>query len=305
MSARVSIILVNYNGWKDTVECVNSLNQINYDNYEIIVVDNASEGDDLLRLNNYEFKNVYFIKSSQNLGFSGGNNLGIEHALNCKSDFILLLNNDTIVQPDFLTTMVSKTEDSTIGVVTPMIKYFDRRDTIWSAGGEISKIRASGFTYGFNKNENEFSADLYCTFASGCCMLIKSEVIKKVGMLDPNYFLYLEDTDYSFRIINAGYKIYYAASSVIYHKVTATTSKDNKLLPLYYSVRNRLYFAKKNLGWFYILALGYLSATFFLKYLLYNFGNKEYKEVLVRSFSDYYNKKLGKTDFFDLMKNVK
>lgn len=305
MSPRVSIILVNYNGWKDTVECINSLNQINYSNYEIIVVDNASVGDDLLQFQNYEFSNVTFIKSAENLGFSGGNNLGIECALKSKSEYILLLNNDTVVQPDFLNIMVSKAEENSIGVVTPMIKYFDRKDTIWSAGGKISKIRASGFTYGFNKNESELNRDFYCTFASGCCMLIKSEVIKNVGMLDTGYFLYLEDTDYSFRIINAGYKIYYAASSTIYHKVTSTTSRDNKLLPLYYSVRNRLYFAKKNLGWLYIFSLSYLAAAFLVKYLVYNFDNREYKKVLIRAFSDFYNNKFGKTDIFELKKTVK
>lgn len=305
MSPRVSIILVNYNGWKDTVDCINSLSHINYNNYEIIIVDNASEGDDLLQLEKYKSENVILINAVKNLGFSGGNNLGIEYALNNKYDYILLLNNDTIVEPDFLSIMLSKAEDRSVGIVTPMIKYFDKKDTIWSAGGRISKIRASGFTYGFNKNENELNSDFCCTFASGCCMLIKSEVVKKVGLLDPEYFLYLEDTDYSYRVINAEYKIYYAASSIIYHKVTSSTAKDNRLLPLYYSTRNRLLFAKKNLGWFYFLPICFVTVAFVVKYLMHNYGNREYKRVLMRAFSDFYNGKFGKTDFFELKKIIK
>lgn len=305
MSPRVSIILVNYNGWKDTVDCINSLSHINYDNYEIIIIDNASQGDDLLQLEKYKSEKVTLISAAKNLGFSGGNNLGIENALNKKSNYILLLNNDTIVEPDFLSIMLSKAEERAVGIVTPMIKYFDKRDTIWSAGGRISKIRASGFTYGFNKNENELKSDFYCTFASGCCMLIKSEVVEKVGLLDPDYFLYLEDTDYSYRVINAEYKIYYAASSIIYHKVTSSTAKDNRLLPLYYSTRNRLLFAKKNLGWFYFLPICFVTVAFVVKYLMHNYGNREYKRVLMRAFSDFYNGKFGKTDFFELKKIIK
>ncbi len=212
---------------------------------------------------------------------------------------MLLLNNDTIVEPDFLNKLIEKKDIvDNIGILTPMITYNSEKDKIWSAGGSISKIKASGFTFGHNKNSANYEYDKLCSFASGCCMLIKKEVIEKVGMLDKDYFLYLEDTDYCQRVISAGYKILYVGSSKIYHKVFSTTTKENKLLPLYYSIRNRLYFAKKNLGLYFYVALVYLIFVFSIKFIFVFRFNKKVFEFLVLSFSDFFSKKMGRTDRF-------
>lgn len=301
MTPKIHIIVLNWNGLEETSECLESLKKLDYDNFDVILVDNNSSGDDVEILENKFglFLNT-ILCTKKNLGFSGGNNIGIKYALENNTDYVLLLNNDTVVEPDFLNKMIAKESlDEKIGIITPMITYYSDRNKIWSAGGEISKIRASGFTFGYNEYSKNHNYDKLCTFASGCCMLIKSEVIKDVGLLDENYFLYLEDTDYCQRTLNAGYKILYVGSSRIYHKVFSTTTKQNAMLPLYYSIRNRLYFAKKNLGPYFYLAFFYLVTAFLIKTILVNKFDKKMIKIVYLSFKDFFQNKMGKTDIFD------
>ncbi|MCL6100217.1 MAG: glycosyltransferase family 2 protein [Bacteroidetes bacterium] len=295
MTPKVSIIILNWNGLADTIECLESLSKIDYPNYDVIVVDNNSYNDDA-KIIHERFGNFIkqIITNKRNLGFSGGNNVGIQYALQNGATFILLLNNDTIVEPNFLSELVKKsTLSPTIGMLTPMIKYFSDKNLIWAAGGYISKIRASGFAFGNNKTENLFEEDKYCTFGSGCCLLINCDVIRKVGLLDEKYFLYLEDTDYSKRVIDSGYRILYAGSSVIYHKVGATTSSKDKLLPTYYSIRNRLYFAKKNFPLTYVLTILYLMTAFIFKSLFRKRNKVKTIKVVYSAFSDHFKNRLG------------
>jgi hypothetical protein len=210
------------------------------------------------------------------------------------------LNNDTIVEPNFLSKLVEKSSSlPIIGILTPMINYYYNKDIVWSAGGYISKLKASGFSYAYNKNISLINTDRDCGFASGCCMLIKREVIEKIGVLDEKYFLYLEDTDYCQRALTAGYKIQYVSSSRIYHKVFATTAKENSLLPVYYSTRNRLYFAKKNLGLYFYAAMIYLIVVFSLKIIIANKCNNNFAKIVFVSFRDFYKNNMGKTNLFE------
>lgn len=302
MASRITIIILNWNGLEDTIECLDSLIKIDYLNYEILVVDNSSDGNDVEVIKD---KYADFLKevivNEKNLGFSGGNNVGIKQAINGGADYVLLLNNDTIVEPDFLTKLMEKSSDfENIGILTPMINYYDDKDKIWSAGGDINKIKASGFTFGHNKNSEDYVFDRLCSFASGCAMLISKEAIEKVGLLDENYFLYLEDTDYCQRVVDAGYKILYVGSSRIYHKVFSTTAREHNLLPLYYSIRNRLYFAKKNFGLYSYLSMSYLAAVFITKLIFVFKSRKEVWKIIKQSFKDYFNNNMGRTDIFDV-----
>ena len=258
-SKKVSIILVNYNGLKDTISCVESLQGISYQNYEIIIVDNGSENDYRLLKDVYSGTNIKILSTNNNIGFSGGNNVGIKYALESKSDYILLLNNDTVVESDFLTSMVQTAEKNNDEVVvTCKIMYESRRDIVWYAGGSFSKITSRTVSYGINKIDDEFSSVKHVTFASGCCMLIPCYVVRVVGLMDEKYFLYCEDTDYCLRIIRSGYKIIFEPKSKIYHKVSASA---NRLpgIQTYYLVRNKLYIIKKYVDIkFRLLAYGYL-----------------------------------------------
>lgn len=301
MNPKVSIIILNWNGLNDTLECLESLIKVNYNNFRVVVVDNNSSNDDVEKLREQfdDFIDKIIVNDS-NLGFSGGNNVGIKYALENGADYVLLLNNDTFVEPDFLSKLVEKDDQQKgIGILTPMITYYTEPEKIWSAGGNISNIKASGFTFGHNQKAAEYEFDKFCTFASGCCMLIKKEVLEDVGLLDENYFLYLEDTDFSYRTITTGYKILYVGSAKVYHKVFSTTGKESGLLPLYYSVRNRLYFAKKNFGITFYASFLYLLIVFSFKILFLNKFDKKMMEVVYFSFIDFLTNKMGRTTRFD------
>lgn len=247
---KVHIILLNYNGYKDTVECIESINNITYNNYKVVVVDNNSTDNSKIELKKFlqQYDKVHFIQSDKNLGFSGGNNIGINWSLNNGADYICLLNNDTIVEPDFLTPLIMEMEkDDTIGISAGKIMYFKEKDILWSAGGYISNARALGCHYGINmKDEGQFNDIRECTFLTGCIQLIRGSVFKKVGMYNHEYFLYMEDVEFCKRVVEAGYKLKYVPTSKIYHKVSASTGGDESPLQLYYLTRNRILFNKNN-----------------------------------------------------------
>lgn len=257
MKPKVSIILVNYNGTKDTIDCINSLNKIMYENYEIIVVDNASENQDELQSKIPE--NVILIKSKQNLGFSGGNNLGIEYAMNHNSSYVLLLNNDTIVKKDFLNHLVEISEKSkNVGIVTGKILCYSEPNIIWFGGGEINLEKAMVRHLDAGKTDRMKREIKEISFASGCLMLISKETIFKVGILDESYFMYSEDVDYCCRVAKANIRILYTSKSIIYHKVSVSTGGKNSSFTQYYRTRNDMivinrYAKNKKKAFFYYL----------------------------------------------------
>jgi len=294
---RIAVVILNWNGYEDTSECIISLQKITYKNYKIIVVDNGSDAEEFNKLKN-NFPKIKVLRSDVNLGFTGGNNLGIKYSLEEKVDYILLLNNDTIVESNFLEPLLDAYEkNKNAGIVAPQINYFHEPKKIWSAGGTISRLRGSGFAYS-DRIENKIKPNnRSVAFVSGCCMLIKSELFNKVGYFDDNYFLYIEDTDLCFRTLHAGYKIIVNHHSKIFHKVSNSTKENLSLLPLYYATRNRLYFTKKNFPDFFILTLIYISFAMITKSIYWLF-NKNSKNILMvlEAFNDFFSKKMGKSN---------
>jgi GT2 family glycosyltransferase len=290
----VYIIILNWNGYYDTKECLHSLEKINYKAFKILVIDNGSSNDDCSKLIE-NFPNIELIKSDKNLGFSGGNNLGIIHALKQNPDYILLLNNDTIITPYFLDLMTEVFEKHLdAGIVSPIINYYSDRNKIWSAGGKINKLRSAGISFQkINKMiQNEFEVN----FVSGCCMLIRKGVFEKVGLFDENYFLYVEDTDLCFRTIKAGYKIFVTKTTNIYHKVSQSSSKNSSALPIYYTTRNRLYFSKKNYPIFFLLTSFYISLVMIIKIIAWLITAKvENIYAVIKAYYDFLTNKMGKT----------
>lgn len=294
----VLIVIVNFNGATDTIECIKSLEKISFKNYQIQIVDNSSDEENKKLLITKLSNKIKVIYSSTNLGFAGGNNIGIKESLKKNYDYTLLLNNDTLVEPDFLTNLtVEAQKNCEIGILAPKINYNLKRNFVWSAGGRISRIRGSGFSKYENKKDSKEIKNRDVEFVSGCCLLIKNEVFEKVGLLDENYFLYLEDTDFCQRVINAGFKIRLVASSKIYHKVNSTTARHQTSLPIYYTTRNRLYFSKKLLGNWYYAVLSYLFITMHFKFLYWYLTNKKDNIIAVRrAFKDFHINKMGKTE---------
>lgn len=245
----IHIILLNYNGYKDTIDCIKSLQSIDYPNYKIVIVDNNSTDESEENIINFinKMDNTHFIQTGKNLGFSGGNNVGIKYALENNADYICLLNNDTTVEPDFLTILTNQMEqDKSIGIAAGKIMYYSKPDVIWSAGGFIDERKCLGYHYGINqKDSEEFNNTKKVSFLTGCLQLIRADVLKNIGLYDEEYFLYMEDVDFCYRARLNGYKLEYIPESKIYHKVSASTGGEQSPMVLYYMTRNVMLFNKK------------------------------------------------------------
>ena len=272
--------------------------KISYRNFNIIVVDNNSLPKDVNYLEKNYGSDIQLIRCNENLGFAGGNNAGIKISLQQNADFILIINNDTIVEPFFLEVLLRKFETAdNAGIVAPQINYYYEPEKVWSAGGKISRIRGSGFAL-TDKLETEFERiDKSVSFVSGCCMLIKKEVFQNVGLFDENFFLYIEDTDFCYRVCNSGYKIFMTPDSKIFHKVGSSTKDSLATLPLYYSCRNRLYFAKKNFKNIYFFTALYVFVTMLMKSFVWIYKG-EFKNITAVQIAikDFFSGKMGKTN---------
>lgn len=290
---RVIILLLNWNGWRDTIECLESLYAIDYPYYDVAVIDNGSSDasvdkikkwakgtspadnvppnapaankiKEILEYNREEAERggdggkkshlvrtpstsmLIIIKNEGNLGFAEGNNVGIKYALNTGYDYILLLNNDTVVGARFLTELIGFAEHTPkAGIFGPKVYYHSQTDRIWFAGGEISWWR--GKTRHLHAHEIDCGqADdaREVDYIVGCSLLIKREVIEEIGLLDRIYFTYFEDIDWCWRAKQKGYKIYYVPGSEVWHKISSTSAHQSDFYN-YYFARNRVIFFNK------------------------------------------------------------
>ncbi|NWJ50730.1 MAG: glycosyltransferase family 2 protein [Bacteroidetes bacterium] len=241
----VSIVTVNYNQSEVTCSMIESLNKINYPNIEVLVVDNASPDDnpDIIK---HRFPAIDLIKNPINYGFAAGNNFGIMKA---RGAYVLLLNNDTVVTPDFLEPLVEKMEsDPTIGAVSPKLRFYHTPNTIQYAGyTEMNPYTVRNFSIGFNQvDKGQYDKDRLTPFAHGAAMLVSMEVIKKVGMMSYIFFLYYEEADWCERIKKSGYSIWYISNSLVYHRESISTGRMS-VVKIYYLNRNRLIFMRRNM----------------------------------------------------------
>lgn len=243
---KVAIVILNYKNSKDTIECVESLEKINYKNFEIIIVDNDSRDNSVEILKNRFNGKHIILDSKKNGGFAYGNNVGIKYALKNKADYILLINNDTTVEEDFLDILVETAEkDEKAGVTTGLIMNYYDRNKIWYNGGEIDWNKFYGYHLNERGNLSTLEEEKEITFATGCLMLIKKEVFERVGLLPEEYFMYYEDVDFCAMVKNKGYKIIYNSKSKIYHKVSASSGEEESPFAIEWNTRNRIKFYKK------------------------------------------------------------
>ncbi len=238
---RVAIILLNYNGLKDTSECLESLKKINYDNYEVIVVDNASKNNeaDILERNFKNFAKI--IKSKENTGFAEGNNIGIRYAIKNNDDYILILNNDTIVQPEFLKNMILTSFHKKAEMVSPRIYDYYNRNEVDRLGQTYTK---SGLF--FDRKDTKYR--LFTL--SACCALYSVKLLNSVtengNYYDPDFFMYAEDSDLGFRAILKNFKSAIANKAIIFHKGSASAGKKSDF-SLHLLHRNSAWIIIKNL----------------------------------------------------------
>lgn len=253
----VFIVILNFNGYKETVECLHSvlLNKPSDRNITIVVVDNGS-ADDSVKVLKRDFKDkIVLLENKENLGFTGGCNTGMKYALSNGADCVVLLNNDTIVDKNLIKNLTENIESSKIGGVVPKI-YFEKGHefhkeykkqslgkVIWYAGGEMDWANIIGKNIGVDEVDGgQFDERKETGLATGCCFLIKSEVLKKVGIFDDKFFLYYEDADLTERIKKAGYSIIYEPKAVLWHKNAASTGGSGSKLQDYFISRNRMLF---------------------------------------------------------------
>lgn len=249
-AARIAIVILNWNGLEDTIECLESLKKITYPNYEIIVVDNGSEGNDATVLKEKFRDYIHMIENDKNYGFAEGNNIGIRHALaNLTPDYVLLLNNDTVVDPSFLAELVTVAEgDSKIGIVGPKVYFYDEPNKIQSAGARINWWTGETSLIGCTKIDNgQFGGVKDVDWVSGCALLIKRRTIEEIGPLYEGYFAYSEETEWCTKCERAGYRVVYVPSARLWHKKGRSVEKiEVDGFRLYYMTRNRFLFMKRN-----------------------------------------------------------
>jgi GT2 family glycosyltransferase len=249
----LAIILVNWNSFNVTADCLKSLRLVDYPNFITIVVDNGSEDGSGEKLKE-SYPEIKLVENKENLGFTGGNNAGIQLALKAQVKYIMLLNNDTIVTPNFVPPLIAKMESNKqIGAVQPKIMFNKERQIIWNAGSTYQKFWAISKTLGLNKLDvGQFNTMKEVPWITGCCFLTTSKIVKEVGLLDQRFFIYYEDTDWSFKIRNLGYKLIFNPEATIYHEVGMSNENrknhsEGTISPFshYMTVRNHIYIIKR------------------------------------------------------------
>lgn len=229
---KVFIIVLNYNGKAVLKNTLESVYKLNYPNYQVVVVDNDST-DESFEEARVSFGKFNFIKNNQNIGFAAGNNVAIKWALEKMADYIFLLNNDAIVEKNTLTSLIDEAQkNDKFGILSPVI-YKGDSEQIWFSGGRINwlKMRAEHID---NIEETQY--------ITGCAMLIKKDVFKKIGLFDESFFLYYEDADFSFRAAKQGFKLKIVSDAKVFHFEKSSESLNK----LYYLVRSGIIFFRKN-----------------------------------------------------------
>ncbi len=263
MKIELSIITVNYNGLDDTCELIDSITFS--DRMEVIVVDNGSISDEASAIES-RYPHVKVVRSAENLGFAGGNNLGVKAS---HGDYLFFINNDTILPPDFdAETLVGRLRSApSVGAVCPKIRFAWNDKPVQFAGyTPLSPVTLRNSSIGFGQADHgQFDTAHTTPYAHGAAMMVKREAVEKAGLMPECYFLYYEELDWSLMIRRTGYEIWYDPVTTVYHKESQTTGADSPLRT-YYITRNRLLFARRNiarplrwLSYFYIILIACLK----------------------------------------------
>jgi len=276
---KVAIIILNWNGWKDTIECLESVFRNTYPNYQVIVVDNGStdgsiekikawadgkqreeaeRGGDSTKeeevISNWKNKDdklslqypLILIQTGENLGYAGGNNIGIRFALNKLFNYICILNNDVIGENNFLRSIISKMEhDKSIGIAGPMLCDYYNNEIVQSSGVKLDLYTGRMISFNAGINKNICKKNLIIDYIGGACLIIRSSLINLIGVIPEVYFMFFEETEWCIKAKRKGYKVMCIWKSTVYHKLSRSINKLEEI-PEYYKKRNKIIFEKRN-----------------------------------------------------------
>ncbi len=241
----VCTVVLNWNGLADTRECLQSLQETDYPNNHVIMIDNGSDSDEATLVEREFGGFIEVVRNPVNLGFAGGMNVGIRRALEAGAEYVLLLNNDVTVDPGFLKAMVATAgKHPNLGAASPRAYFRARPDVIYSTGGRVNVWTGTARQIGRGQRDRgQFEAEAVRDYADGLCLLMSREAIERVGLLDEGYFMYWEETDWCFRARAKGFRCYYVPEAKVWHKAERSLSSTDEFH--YHYERNALMFVRK------------------------------------------------------------
>lgn len=274
MYPKVSIILLNWNGKKDTAECLESLEKLDYPNYDVIVIDNGSQDDSVVFLKQ-KFPWINLIAKKRNVGFAEGNNIGAKFAIEHGAEFLFILNNDTVVDKNVLKEMMlTAQKDDHIAIVTPKVYNYHKKNQLESAGYVQSILKSKIYQTGYQEEDvGQYESEKEVNFVSGCAMIVKKNVVAEFGIFDPSFFIYCEDQDFCYSVLQKGYKLVYSPKAKIWHKVSISMGGYKNPISIYLFTRNRIKLVLKRATAvqktiFFIYFFGYYAPAFTIYSLL-------------------------------------
>lgn len=262
----VTMVTVTFNAEHDLPEFLSCVDSLDYPNLNLIIIDNNSSDNSVEIINKFKYKNinVNLYRNKENLGIAAANNQGIKQALINDSDWVVLINNDVYFETNIVSKIILKNDIELVS--TPVIPYYDKRDTIWYKTGSFDALK--GFTgkhldKGFAVKSDKVNDPLYTDYAPTCCMAIHKSVFNEIGMMDEDYFVYFDDTDFCYRLKKSNIKIRVIQDAFLYHKVGAATGGVDSLFTIEQSSKNRVIYLRKNFG---MASAIFFALIFFLYY---------------------------------------
>jgi GT2 family glycosyltransferase len=295
----VVIVLLNYSRWRETVGCIRSLERCSYANSQILIIDNGSPDDSEQMLRD-SLPQYRILQTGSNLGYTGGINFSLREARKMGPEYILVLNNDTEVEPDFLDQLIDAMRmNPSAACAGGTIYCFHDKSRVWYAGGELIRWRglAVHSEKGRRLDRSLLGENRCVTFVTGCMILFRSSCLDAIGPEDERFFMYLDDIELSHRIGAKGYPLLYVPRSIIYHKVE---DEEESTFKLYYSARNRLLLiALMNSGLVRLVSQGYFLCVIALKVAWWAIAKPRFYEAAIAGLSDFLRRRFGQARGFE------
>lgn len=287
----ICIVIVNYNGEKFQNDCLKTIFDSPFSDFEVVIIDSGSTDNSIEMVRN-SFPQVHIIECGENVGVAVGNNIGINFSIENGAMYTLLLNNDTELSPDLLECLLKEANNN---VVVPKIYFYDQPNRIWFGGGKLNWEKAIG-EHIYYQNENDYDKSKFINYAPTCCMLIPNNYFKNVGKMDESLFMYYDDTDFCARLFENNISIKYIAESSLWHKVSSSSGGSMSKVSVYYNARNQLYFISKYKNNIKFGDKMLIIAKKLAKGIWGQITNKNDKYIL-SAYKDYFIGRMGRKDF--------